>query len=122
MGCYGDTVSDRALSVWINNSSSAYNSNDQCIRECTRQGYMFAGTEVNELRASQLECFTAIILRLKRAFYMQGSSECHCGNNYDYDKHGESEGCTKECNGETNQTCGGDWAIQIYSGSLILVG
>ncbi|ELU05281.1 hypothetical protein CAPTEDRAFT_207306, partial [Capitella teleta] len=44
-------------------------------------------------------------------------NECHCGNNYDYDKHGKhAVACTSKChNNNLNETCGGDWRLQIYS-------
>ncbi|ELU05433.1 hypothetical protein CAPTEDRAFT_191203, partial [Capitella teleta] len=44
------------------------------------------------------------------------SRECWCGNRYDYDRHGLTPNeCTRDCTGSTNETCGGDWHIQIYS-------
>ncbi|ELT94460.1 hypothetical protein CAPTEDRAFT_213477 [Capitella teleta] len=44
------------------------------------------------------------------------SRECYCGNRYDYDRHGlKPSGCTSNCRGNTGETCGGQWRIQIYS-------
>ncbi|ELU17044.1 hypothetical protein CAPTEDRAFT_212430, partial [Capitella teleta] len=42
--------------------------------------------------------------------------ECWCGNRYDYDRYGLTPNeCTINCRGNTNETCGGYWHIQIYS-------
>ncbi|ELU14004.1 hypothetical protein CAPTEDRAFT_190050 [Capitella teleta] len=56
--------------------------------------------------------------RKRRGITMQHKhcNECHCGNNYDYDKHGHRpKDCTLGCQGNTAETCGGHWRLQLYS-------
>ncbi|ELU03780.1 hypothetical protein CAPTEDRAFT_195285, partial [Capitella teleta] len=91
MGCYADEY-ERALQIEAYNYSSIAGiySNGRCIRECSGRGYTFAGTEA--------------------------SYECFCGNNYDYGRHGQTQGdCIRLCQRNDAETCGGNWHIQIYS-------
>ncbi|ELT87816.1 hypothetical protein CAPTEDRAFT_210861, partial [Capitella teleta] len=90
-GCYEDAQT-RALTLkaYKDSSENGVNSNGRCIRECANRGFTFAGTST--------------------------SNECHCGNNYDYEKHGKKAGtCTRKCHNNPSETCGGDWRLQIYS-------
>ncbi|ELU04847.1 hypothetical protein CAPTEDRAFT_198510 [Capitella teleta] len=94
VGCYRDKYEpNRALELLAykdEKNGSGVNSNGRCIRECSRLGFTFAGTEAR--------------------------NECFCGNNYDYDRHGERQNdCSSACQNNNNETCGGSWRIQIYS-------
>ncbi|ELU15591.1 hypothetical protein CAPTEDRAFT_210655 [Capitella teleta] len=89
IGCFLDK-DDRALESIAYKDRTQTNSNGRCIRECSSRGFMFAGTQVGH--------------------------ECHCGNNNDYKKHGSKpKDCTLGCQGNTAETCGGNWRLQIYS-------
>ncbi|ELU13777.1 hypothetical protein CAPTEDRAFT_185097 [Capitella teleta] len=47
---------------------------------------------------------------------LHAGTECFCGNNYDYDRHGLTpDDCTRECRNYASETCGGDWRSQTYS-------
>lgn len=42
--------------------------------------------------------------------------KCWCGSaDTDYAKHGESTGCTYECPGNPDETCGGFYAAEVYA-------
>lgn len=42
--------------------------------------------------------------------------ECYCGDyTSDYDSAGESTGCDVACAGDSSLTCGGRWAIEVYT-------
>lgn len=42
--------------------------------------------------------------------------KCWCGGeDTDYAKHGESTGCTGECGGNPDETCGGFYAFDVYA-------
>ncbi|ELT98732.1 hypothetical protein CAPTEDRAFT_198562, partial [Capitella teleta] len=57
-----------------------------------------------------------ITFSFRNGNYFQARNECFCGNNYDYDRHGERQNdCSSPCQNNNNETCGGDWRIQIYS-------
>ncbi|ELT91833.1 hypothetical protein CAPTEDRAFT_194145 [Capitella teleta] len=91
-GCYIDNNKTRALThrAYKDLAANGVNSNGRCIRECANRGFTFAGTSA--------------------------SNECHCGNNYDYDKHDpHANTCTQMCHNNPSETCGADWRLQIYS-------
>lgn len=44
----------------------------------------------------------------------EDGSECYCGNKLNIDKPEVSTHCESQCNGNTFQSCGGDWAISIF--------
>ncbi|ELT98585.1 hypothetical protein CAPTEDRAFT_218289 [Capitella teleta] len=90
IGCYKDDL-DRVLDIRVNEDSNyELPSVDECLRLCSMRGYTFAGTEE--------------------------TSKCYCGNNYDYDRYNATQNeCTLPCYGNSEQTCGGDLRIQIYS-------
>ncbi|ELU08192.1 hypothetical protein CAPTEDRAFT_209122 [Capitella teleta] len=53
---------------------------------------------------------------LRKNVYYNAGDECHCGNNYNYDRHGSKpDHCTLGCQGNTAETCGGHWRLQLYS-------
>ncbi|ELU11770.1 hypothetical protein CAPTEDRAFT_216586, partial [Capitella teleta] len=89
-GCYQDS-NDRVLkSIAYTVDTNGVNSNGRCIRDCSDLGFTFAGTEAG--------------------------NECYCDNRYDYDRHGSKpDQCSWKCRGNTDETCGGKWSIQIYS-------
>ena len=45
---------------------------------------------------------------------VQNSHECYCGNEISTEKISDSK-CNKSCRGNSQQTCGGGWAMNIYS-------
>lgn len=50
-------------------------------------------------------------------FGTQGGEECWCVHDPDHrsiTKHGESEGCVTQCDGDENETCGGHFALDVY--------
>ena len=44
----------------------------------------------------------------------EDGSECYCGDKLNIDKPKVSTHCESKCNGNTSQSCGGDWAISIF--------
>ncbi|CAN0432766.1 unnamed protein product, partial [Ectocarpus fasciculatus] len=53
-------------------------------------------------------------------FSTQYGRECWCGpDGTDYEKHGESTGCTYECPGNPDETCGGFYAASVYAYSTV---
>ncbi|XP_038056081.1 fibroblast growth factor receptor 2-like [Patiria miniata] len=88
LGCFGDS-NDRALPA-IRESSNAQ-SVERCFRHCLEPTqYKYAG--------------------------LVYSYECYCGNNDDYDKHGEKpeSDCQDRCAGNSDQICGDGWRLSIY--------
>lgn len=62
----------------------------RCINYCFTQGHNFAG--------------------------LQNGRDCYCADNEaDYQKHGTSTGCNKECGGVAYGNCGGADALKVYS-------
>ncbi|ELU07529.1 hypothetical protein CAPTEDRAFT_208149, partial [Capitella teleta] len=46
----------------------------------------------------------------------KAGTECHCGNNCDYDRHGLTpDECNRMCSNYADETCGGHWRLQTYS-------
>ncbi|CAN0199427.1 unnamed protein product [Ectocarpus sp. 12 AP-2014] len=49
-------------------------------------------------------------------FGMQYGRECFCGgSSTDLLEHGESSACNYECPGDSDQVCGGFYAMSVYS-------
>ena len=44
----------------------------------------------------------------------QAGNECHCGNEIRH-SFNTVGGCDRKCSGNSSQTCGGGWRVQIYS-------
>ena len=51
-------------------------------------------------------------------FGVQYAIECWCSGtdsaDYPYDAHGASTDCNEPCSGNAAETCGGDWAMNVY--------
>ena len=49
---------------------------------------------------------------------MRGKSatgaECYCGNKFNVPQPAKSNGCNMACSGKTDETCGGNYAINVY--------
>ncbi|CAM9722822.1 unnamed protein product [Hapterophycus canaliculatus] len=43
----------------------------------------------------------------------QYGEECWCSNSSSYDKHGSSTKCNKDCPGDDDEYCGGNWAMTV---------
>ncbi|ELU16849.1 hypothetical protein CAPTEDRAFT_192763 [Capitella teleta] len=78
-GCYVDADGDRIFEIQAYKvDGNGVNSNGICIGNCSGRGYTFAGT--------------------------QADTECYCGNNYDYDRHGLTpDECNRECRNYANE-------------------
>ncbi|KAF8307707.1 hypothetical protein DL93DRAFT_1994463 [Clavulina sp. PMI_390] len=87
MGCYQDT-SSRVLGSYSTTSSS--NTPASCEATCLGKGYTYAGTEYGQ------ECWCASSIA-------SGAQSIASSN------------CNVACAGNSAQTCGGTWAINIYS-------
>ncbi|KAI8501193.1 hypothetical protein Bbelb_212880 [Branchiostoma belcheri] len=90
-GCFEDD-NDRALGphFWTSNSLTI----QACLRRCRDRDYKYAGVEY--------------------------AYQCFCGNNEDFDRHGEKplSDCDHPCHGDNGQYCGGGWAIEVYESSM----
>ncbi|XP_038056083.1 protein SLG1-like [Patiria miniata] len=86
LGCFLDVNGDRALSV---GPAEEYMSVEWCFRHCLEPtAYKYAG--------------------------LQYAHECWCGDNEDYDRHGEQSDCRDKCTGNSDQICGDSWRISVY--------
>ncbi|XP_038054951.1 uncharacterized protein LOC119727159 isoform X2 [Patiria miniata] len=88
LGCFGDST-DRALPAISESSNEQFV--ERCFRHCLEPTqFKYAGLEY--------------------------SYECYCGNNEDYDKHGEKpeSDCQDSCAGNSNQICGDSWSLSVY--------
>ena len=59
-----------------------------CIRRCKTLGYRYAG--------------------------LHKRNQCHCGNSFGKYGTATPRTCILPCPGNTSQTCGGDWRMEIY--------
>ncbi|KIY48189.1 hypothetical protein FISHEDRAFT_7532, partial [Fistulina hepatica ATCC 64428] len=62
-----------------------------CISACAKKGYTYAGVE--------------------------DGYQCFCGSSYNGGTPASGTGCTTVCPGDSSQTCGGSYRIQIYTSS-----
>ncbi|CAN0201782.1 unnamed protein product, partial [Ectocarpus fasciculatus] len=86
VGCYQDDSDARIMELARTDSSSM--TKEVCEAECTGNTY----------------------------FGMQYGRECFCGgSSTDLLLHGESTACDYECPGESEQVCGGFYAMSVYS-------
>ncbi|CAM9751286.1 unnamed protein product, partial [Ectocarpus sp. 6 AP-2014] len=86
VGCYQDESDARIMELALTDSSSM--TMEMCEAECT--GNTFFG--------------------------MQYGRECFCGgSSTDLLEHGESSACNYECPGDSDQVCGGFYAMSVYS-------
>ncbi|CBJ30862.1 conserved unknown protein [Ectocarpus siliculosus] len=86
VGCYQDESDARIMELALTDSSSM--TKERCEAECTGNTY----------------------------FGMQYGRECFCGgSSTDLLQHGESTSCDYECPGDSDQVCGGFYAMSVYS-------
>ncbi|CAM9558287.1 unnamed protein product [Ectocarpus sp. 12 AP-2014] len=86
IGCYQDESDARIMELALTDSSSM--TKEICEAECTGNTY----------------------------FGMQYGKECFCGgSSTDLLEHGESSACNYECSGDSDQACGGFYAMSVYS-------
>ena len=86
-GCYRDT-SDRVLTGKIRVNLGAV-SNTKCVDYCNKAGFSMAGTEYG--------------------------GQCYCGNELVGSQKLADSACNTACEGDKAETCGGGWALTIYS-------
>ncbi|KAK5664279.1 hypothetical protein OQA88_497 [Cercophora sp. LCS_1] len=87
VGCFRD-ASDRVLAGKIRPNLGKI-SNTNCVNYCASEGWPVAGTEYG--------------------------GQCYCGNGLtSIEKIPESE-CKMSCEGADNETCGGSWALTLYT-------
>ena len=93
LGCYNDSVADRALSqIGIVVGGPANMSVENCEAGCLSAGYRLAGVEY--------------------------SGECYCDNKFRNNGGPASDGnaeCTMTCSGAPKETCGGPDRLNVYS-------
>ncbi|CAN0069455.1 unnamed protein product, partial [Ectocarpus sp. 6 AP-2014] len=86
VGCYQDEPDARIMEFALTGTSSM--TMEMCEAECTGNTY----------------------------FGMQYGTECFCGGeSTDLLQHGESTACDYECSGDSEQVCGGFYAMSVYS-------
>lgn len=86
-GCYKDSA-NRVLNGKILPKIGAV-SNTACVEYCASNGFAIAGTEY--------------------------AGECFCGNSLGGAEKLDESKCDMQCKGDDSQTCGGDWALTVYS-------
>ncbi|TLD24869.1 hypothetical protein PspLS_05623 [Pyricularia sp. CBS 133598] len=89
-GCYSDST-ERALGdlMFLGQADGTPMDNRQCLDMCQKAGYKVAGTE--------------------------DGTECYCGN-YVYNSYLiDDSRCSSPCSGDSTTSCGGPWALAIYS-------
>mmetsp|Transcript_24191 Transcript_24191/g.59226 ORF Transcript_24191/g.59226 Transcript_24191/m.59226 type:complete len:1073 (+) Transcript_24191:176-3394(+) len=91
LGCWADNTNDRAMTTHVGTSElrgPVYV--QRCINHCFTQGHNFAG--------------------------LQSGRECYCTDTEaEYQKHGNSTSCDRECGGIAYGNCGGNEALTVYS-------
>ncbi|XP_054266022.1 uncharacterized protein LOC128988606 isoform X1 [Macrosteles quadrilineatus] len=91
LGCFKDSHANRFLSGHRQDFPGAL-TNIKCVKLCKNKGFHYAGTEYGK--------------------------ECHCGNRKpSYREYASDEECSKRCEGDINQLCGGNWRLSIFKTS-----
>ncbi|EIW68225.1 hypothetical protein TREMEDRAFT_44661 [Tremella mesenterica DSM 1558] len=85
LGCYTDSSTRTLSPAFVSWNNMTTN---VCVSYCGSQGYSYGGTEYG--------------------------AQCFCGNSI-LSTARSSTGCNHACNGDSSQTCGGSYAINIYS-------
>ncbi|KAG7044981.1 WSC domain-containing protein [Colletotrichum scovillei] len=88
LGCFKDSAVrtlDGDPSIYFTGSMS----NEKCIAHCGSMGFQLAGTEYGK--------------------------ECWCGTAFQLAVRIPEEQCNEVCDGKSNDICGGDWAVTVYS-------
>lgn len=86
-GCFKDGR-DRALAGEVRPNLGKI-SNTNCITYCKSKGWALAGTEYG--------------------------GQCYCGNSLSGSELLDESACAIPCEGEGSETCGGGWALSVYS-------
>ncbi|CAM9302811.1 unnamed protein product [Sphacelaria rigidula] len=76
-----------------------------------------AADRVFEKALSSTDMTTALCAETcdgSKYYATQFSSECWCGDDDEYARHGESDGCTMACSGAPGEICGGSFAMNVY--------
>ncbi|XP_054269533.1 uncharacterized protein LOC128990907 isoform X2 [Macrosteles quadrilineatus] len=91
LGCFKDSHANRFLSGHRQDFPGTL-TNIKCVKLCKNKGFHYAGTEYGK--------------------------ECHCGNRKpSYREYASDEECSKRCEGDINQLCGGNWRLSIFKTS-----
>lgn len=88
-GCFKD-ADERVLSGAVRPDIGKV-SNEKCVAHCKEAGFLLAGTEYG--------------------------GECYCGNELVGSKQLDDTDCSSPCADNTEDVCGGDWALSVYSES-----
>ncbi|CAB1105166.1 unnamed protein product [Ectocarpus sp. CCAP 1310/34] len=105
LGCYEDDREDRIMDELVLSDSSM--TTELCELTCVGSTY-FATQYGQEM--CEAECTG------NTYFGMQYGTECFCGGeSTDLLQHGESTACNYECPGDSDQVCGGFYAMSVYS-------
>jgi hypothetical protein len=92
-GCYLDFGQRAMTGIEFVNIGQHAVTNTNCVAYCSENGYSLAGTEYGG------QCFCANSLSSESSL-LDGSK------------------CDMPCEGDATQTCGGSWALSVYSKSL----
>ncbi|MGC2637763.1 MAG: Ig-like domain-containing protein [Acidobacteriaceae bacterium] len=85
LGCFADN-GNRVLG--FNAYNNNFNTVEGCVAACGSGGYRYAG--------------------------VQSGSQCFCGSG-NYSTYGTSSACTNTCTGNSGETCGGNYANDVYT-------
>ncbi|CAM9272287.1 unnamed protein product [Scytosiphon promiscuus] len=89
IGCFKDRRSSRVMNYGFKSSEGM--TNELCGLYCNENGKKYSGTQYGE--------------------------ECWCSNSSSYDEHGSSKYCNFPCPGDSDETCGGGWAMMVSESS-----
>ncbi|XP_071807597.1 uncharacterized protein [Asterias amurensis] len=87
-----------------------------CFKDGSWGPRVLRGDSKTSDRLSVEWCFNYCGSRSYKYAGVESETECYCGNDEDYDRHGiavDSE-CRNICPGNSYQYCGGHWRISIY--------
>jgi hypothetical protein len=87
VGCYKDSSSRVLNGKVLPNIGSV--SNTACVNYCASKGFSVAATEYG--------------------------GECFCGNSLTTAEKLDESKCSMACKGQASETCGGDWALSVYT-------
>jgi hypothetical protein len=86
-GCYKDSSARFLSGEQFVNLGKVSNTN--CVDHCSSKGFSVAGTEYG--------------------------GECFCGNSLTTVQKLDESKCSMSCAGDASQTCGGSWALSIFT-------
>ena len=87
LGCAVDSANNRVLTGYVEIHLNDLTV-DSCLTMCETKGFKYAGLEYGE--------------------------ECYCGNSLANSVTYSKSSCGMACKGDSTETCGGDWAIELY--------